>query len=81
MVHGGQAVVDGGSSVLVEGLAGRLGLQVTVLQRLQHGLCHLPLNLATHSNENLVMDYCAPTIFTPALTISPKAECRVRMVS
>lgn len=45
VVHGGQAVVDGGSSVLVERLASRLGLQVTVLQGLHHRLRHLPLDL------------------------------------
>ena len=47
VIHGGQAVVDGGGPVMVEGLAGRLSLQVAVLQRLHHGLGHLTLNL-TH---------------------------------
>ena len=53
VVHGGQAVVDGRGSVLVEGLAGRLRLQVTVPQGLHHGLRHLLLDLhpaRTHSS-------------------------------
>lgn len=45
VVHGGQAVVDGGSSVLVERLTSRLSLQITVLQGLHHGLGYLPLDL------------------------------------
>lgn len=45
VVHGGQAVVDGGSSVLVERLTSRLRLQVAVLQGLHHRFSHLPLNL------------------------------------
>lgn len=38
-------MVDGGGPVLVERLAGRLGLQVAVLQRLHHRFGHLALNL------------------------------------
>lgn len=49
VVHRGQAVVDGGSSVLVERLASRLSLQVTVLQGLHHRLGHLALNLGNHT--------------------------------
>lgn len=45
VVHRGQAVVDGGSSVLVQRLTSRLSLQVTVLQGLHHRLSHLTLNL------------------------------------
>lgn len=50
VVHRGQAVVDGGSSVLVERLTSRLSLQVTVLQGLHHRLSNLPLDLGqTHT--------------------------------
>lgn len=49
VVHRGQAVVDGGSSVLVERLTSRLGLQVTVLQGLHHRLSYLPLDLGKHT--------------------------------
>lgn len=45
VVHRGQTVVDGGSSVLVERLTSRLSLEVTVLERFQHCLSHLTLNL------------------------------------
>lgn len=49
VVHRGQAVVDGGSSVLVERLTSRLSLQVAVLQGLHHRLGHLALNLGKHT--------------------------------
>lgn len=48
VVHRGQTVVDGGSSVLVQRLTSRLSLQVTVLQGLHHGICHFSLNLEKH---------------------------------
>lgn len=51
VVHGGQPVVDGSRSVLVEGLAGRLCLEVTISQRLHHGLSHFPLNLNERTHK------------------------------
>lgn len=45
VVHGGQAMVDGGSSVLVQWLTSRLSLQVTVFEGLHHRLSYLSLNL------------------------------------
>lgn len=45
VVHRGQAVVDGGCSVLVERLTSRFSLQIAVLERLHHCLCYLTLNL------------------------------------
>lgn len=45
VVHRGQAVVDGGGSVLVQRLASRLGVQVTVLQGFHHRIRHFPFDL------------------------------------
>lgn len=45
VVHGGQAVVDGGRSVLAERLPRRQRVQVAVLQRLHHSLADFLLNL------------------------------------
>lgn len=49
VIHRGQAVVDCGSSILVQRLTGRLSLQVTVLQGLHHCVSHFPLNLEKHT--------------------------------
>jgi hypothetical protein len=58
VVHGGQAVVDGGGPVLVQGLASRLRLQVAVAQGLHHGVRHLLLDLhPAHTQLSLCFDF------------------------
>ena len=54
MVHGGQAVVDGSSPVLVKRLTSRLSLQVAVFEGLHHRLGHLPLNLGGRKPEQMI---------------------------
>lgn len=71
VVHRGQAVVDGGGSVLVERLPGRLGLQVTVLQGLHHRLCHLALNLGNKQSLNI----CFWGVDTNSNNVKCKSTC------
>lgn len=57
VVHGGQAVVDGCGSVLVQRLPGRLGLQVAVFQGLHHGIGHLPFNLYNQNTKTQLLKW------------------------